>query len=222
MLDESESSFVQIGDENIHRVGMVMDKVFGAKNRMATISYATTGGSSANTLPEVADYLIWYAKDKKLTKYRQLYEPLTRTDVIEFFSWHVMVELPDGECRKPTPEEYFDPDRHLPKGSRIYRRMPLDSQGISTTGRTIIEKFEDRSDVGFAVVLLTPDDPGAIADRPDDLRPRARQNVILELGFFLGKLGRQRVCPLSKAIWKRLRTTTESSIPSLTMQVPGR
>lgn len=65
-------------------------------------------------------------------------------------------------------------------------------------GRTIIEKFEDSADdVGFAVVLLTPDDlaKSAKSDIPD---PRARQNVIFELGFFAGKLGRGRVCLLRK------------------------
>jgi len=65
-------------------------------------------------------------------------------------------------------------------------------------GRTIIEKFEDYADVGFAVVLLTPDDMGAAKDETDNLRPRARQNVVFELGFFVGKLGRQRVCALHK------------------------
>ncbi len=60
-------------------------------------------------------------------------------------------------------------------------------------GRTIIEKFEAHSDVGFAVVLLTADDMGTLASE-DHLRPRARQNVILELGYFIGKLGRARVC----------------------------
>lgn len=136
LLQETGSCFVQIGDENVHRVSLVMDDIFGAENRLATISYATTGGSSANTLPQVSDYLLWYAKDRKKAKYRQLYEPLTRREVVESFSWHVMVELPGGECRKPTPEERFDPDRYLPGGGRIYARMPLDSQGISTTGRS--------------------------------------------------------------------------------------
>ncbi len=63
-------------------------------------------------------------------------------------------------------------------------------------GRTIIEKFEDYSNVGFAVVLLTGDDVGAPVSRKSDLKSRARQNVILELGFFLGKLGREHVCAL--------------------------
>lgn len=64
-------------------------------------------------------------------------------------------------------------------------------------GRTIIEKFLEYSDVGFAVVLLTGDDRGGVADASyEDQKPRARQNVVLELGFFLGKLGRDRVCVL--------------------------
>jgi predicted nucleotide-binding protein len=63
-------------------------------------------------------------------------------------------------------------------------------------GRTIIEKFEGHSDVGFAVVLLTPDDVGELASSTGEHPPRARQNVILELGYFLGKLGRARVCVL--------------------------
>jgi predicted nucleotide-binding protein len=64
--------------------------------------------------------------------------------------------------------------------------------------RTVIEKFEDYSDVGFAVVLLTPDDVGAANEEVDNLKPRARQNVLFELGFFIGKLDRKRVCALHK------------------------
>jgi predicted nucleotide-binding protein len=63
--------------------------------------------------------------------------------------------------------------------------------------RTIIEKFEAHSDVGFAVVLMTADDRGSPSQaRPDTYKPRARQNVLLEMGFFLGRLGRGRVCVL--------------------------
>lgn len=64
-------------------------------------------------------------------------------------------------------------------------------------GRTIIEKLEAYSDVGFAIVLFTPDDVGrAVGD--EDLNPRARQNVVLELGYFIGKLGRGRVAAIRK------------------------
>lgn len=65
-------------------------------------------------------------------------------------------------------------------------------------GRTIIEKFEEYSDVGYAVVLLTPDDKGSPKDEPNCIKLRARQNVIFELGFFIGKLGRDKVCALYK------------------------
>jgi len=65
-------------------------------------------------------------------------------------------------------------------------------------GRTVIEKLEHHGDVGFAVVLLTPDDVGAAASASADLRPRARQNVVLELGYFAGRLGRAKVCALHK------------------------
>lgn len=64
-------------------------------------------------------------------------------------------------------------------------------------GRTIIEKFTGYSDVGFAVVLLSPDDIGYSKDEPPaNARPRARQNVILELGYFVGRLGRENVLAL--------------------------
>ena len=66
-------------------------------------------------------------------------------------------------------------------------------------GRTIIEKFEKYSDVSFAVVLLTADDKGcSVRDEAAGLNLRARQNVVFELGFFIGKLGRERVCALHK------------------------
>jgi len=62
-------------------------------------------------------------------------------------------------------------------------------------GRTIIEKFEDYADVGFAVVLLTGDDIGG-STKGIEQKPRARQNVIFEMGYFIGRLGRDRVCAL--------------------------
>jgi predicted nucleotide-binding protein len=68
-------------------------------------------------------------------------------------------------------------------------------------GRTIIEKFEAFADVSFAIVLLTPDDVGATQAASNELSARARQNVVFELGYFVGKLGRSRVCALfSKSV----------------------
>jgi predicted nucleotide-binding protein len=65
-------------------------------------------------------------------------------------------------------------------------------------GRTIIEKFEQYSEVDFAIVLLSPDDIGYPKGKEEEAKSRARQNVIFELGFFIGKLGRNKVCALYK------------------------
>lgn len=66
----------------------------------------------------------------------------------------------------------------------------------ANSGRTVIEKFSDYADVSFAVVLLTADDEGRARSSGNEFSLRARQNVILELGYFLGKLGRSKVCAL--------------------------
>ena len=66
-------------------------------------------------------------------------------------------------------------------------------------GQTIPEKFEEHAgEAGFAIILLTPDDVGGSQDEANNLKPRARQNVVLELGYFWGRLGRGRVCVLHK------------------------
>lgn len=67
------------------------------------------------------------------------------------------------------------------------------------TGKTIIEKIEDFSNVCFGIVLYTPCDKGGVNTSEDDsLKPRARQNVVFEHGYLMGKLGRERVCALIK------------------------
>ena len=65
-------------------------------------------------------------------------------------------------------------------------------------GQTIIEKFEKYSDVGYAIALITPDDTGSSVKEPANVRQRARQNVIFEFGYFIGKLGRNRAVGLVK------------------------
>ena len=66
----------------------------------------------------------------------------------------------------------------------------------ASSGKTIIEKIEEHANVGFAIVLYTPCDIGGLAGK--SLKPRARQNVVFEHGYFIGKLGRQNVCALVK------------------------
>ncbi|MEZ4731619.1 MAG: site-specific DNA-methyltransferase [Caldilineaceae bacterium] len=74
LLTDSGSIFVQIGDENVHRVRALMDEVFGEENFVALIAYAKTTGFSGNYLSSVSDYLIWHAKSISTLKYRSLYE----------------------------------------------------------------------------------------------------------------------------------------------------
>lgn len=80
--------------------------------------------------------------------------------------------------------------------------QPIILQHLAAAGDTIVEKLEkylgDHANVGFACVLLTPDDEGHIAGRPDEKKYRARQNVLLELGMVLARLGRRRVAILTK------------------------
>lgn len=66
-------------------------------------------------------------------------------------------------------------------------------------GKTIIEKFEEHSDVGFAIILYTPCDFGGKNDESSEKRPRARQNVVFEHGYFIGKLGRNRAIALHRS-----------------------
>ena len=74
LLTESGSVFVQIGDENVHRVRALMDEVFGESNFVALIAYAKTTGFSGTHLSQVCDYLIWHSKALSNLKYRSLFD----------------------------------------------------------------------------------------------------------------------------------------------------
>ena len=85
--------------------------------------------------------------------------------------------------------------------ARFLERLELEPvilQEQPNEGRTTIEKFEKNADVEYAVILLTPDDVGYVKGKKNEARSRARQNVILELGYFIGRLSRKRVCGLRK------------------------
>lgn len=85
---------------------------------------------------------------------------------------------------------------------RVIEQLGLEAVTLDekpNQGRTVIEKFEEEAtEVGFAVVLLTPDDEGRLKGEENEFNPRARQNVIFELGYFAKSLGRKRVCALRK------------------------
>ncbi|MBF0417810.1 MAG: site-specific DNA-methyltransferase, partial [Magnetococcales bacterium] len=74
LLADSGSIFVQIGDENVHRVRAVMDEVFGDENYVSTINFATTGGLPSTHLSRIGDFIVLYAKNKDFLKWRKLKE----------------------------------------------------------------------------------------------------------------------------------------------------
>ncbi len=74
LLTESGSIFVQIGDENVHRVRAVMDEVFGEGNLVSQIAFRTTTGRAGEFLSSASNYLIWFAKNRERCKYRTPYQ----------------------------------------------------------------------------------------------------------------------------------------------------
>lgn len=129
LMAETASIFVQISDDNVHRVMMLLDEVFGAANRCSIISFAKTSGQESNSLATVCDYLLWYAKDRQLTKYRQLYRSLGK-DVSD--SSYNCVELPDGTWRRLSTAELAG-ETPMPAGKR-FRTSNIMSQGETESG----------------------------------------------------------------------------------------
>ena len=75
LLSESGSIFIQISDENLHRVRALMDEVFGETNFCSLIAFETTTGQTSAYLAQNNDFLLWYGKDASRTKFRQLTRP---------------------------------------------------------------------------------------------------------------------------------------------------
>ncbi len=129
LLAESGSVFVQIGDENVHRVRALMDEVFGDANFVGEIILKTTSGAGSPsvgtlTLASVHDHVLWYAKTKEQVKYRQLY--FDKTDM-QTASLYKRVLFQDGNDRLATAEELSDPSV-LPRDLSLFRPDNLTSQ----------------------------------------------------------------------------------------------
>src|SRR3989344_2719536 len=127
LLHESGSIFVQISDENIHHVRELLDEIFGAQNFFSMITFRTTSGLGSKGLTGIANYLLWYAKDKEKIKYRQLFIDKGISDGA--FSY---VHLLDGTKRSLTAEERKNLTI-LPKGSRVFSSADLVSSGLTTS-----------------------------------------------------------------------------------------
>jgi adenine-specific DNA-methyltransferase len=127
LLTETGSVFVQIGDENVHLVRSVMDEVFGSENFCSQITCSKTTGTTGRLLPGTADYVLWFARDIEHVKYTQLFKEKAYGG--EGASMYTLVEMPNGERRRLTPQESGDLSL-LPKGARICRLADLTSPRV--------------------------------------------------------------------------------------------
>ena len=130
LLTESGSVFVQIGDENVHRVRAVMDEVFGQENACSIIPFVTTSSQTSELLSSTFDFLLWYAKNRAMVKFRQLYK--SKAVGAEGGTKYNSIELPSGEqiTRKILTER-----GRVPVGIRYFRPSPLVSQSGGETSK---------------------------------------------------------------------------------------
>ena len=132
LLTESGSIFVQIGDENVHRIRAIMDEVFGESNFVTQIHFRKTGALSSGTLDEVGDYILWYARNKEALKFRALYEDKAVSK--SGLSNYQNLQLPSLERRLLTKEERDVPSS-IPDGARQFGLHALNSQSGGDKGR---------------------------------------------------------------------------------------
>jgi adenine-specific DNA-methyltransferase len=132
LLADSGSIFVQISDENLHRVRAVMDEVFGADNLCAVIPFLKTSGSPSKLLASVCDYLLWYAKDKGNVKYRHISTEYSKEELLSF-TWG---ESDSGATRRLSEEER---ESTTTLKEKRFRTDNLTSQGKSETTHFPVE-----------------------------------------------------------------------------------
>ncbi len=132
LLSESGSIFVQIGDENVHRVRVLLDEVFGEKNFVAEINFQTAPYATSNYLASVVDTILWYSKSGS-PKYRGLFKPKSE---IKSLGLYRQALSEDGETRSIlTPEETaLGP---TDTSFRQYRLVSLISQGSASSPQIV-------------------------------------------------------------------------------------
>ena len=131
LLTDSGSIFVQIGDENVHRVRAILDEVFGENNFVSLIPFRTkTRSLGGQKIEGMLDYICCYAKSVEKQKFRTLFE---QKDVQGDSNWK-WVELDGFERRRMTKKEQ---DNHsiLPAGSRVFRTVDLRPAGRNESAR---------------------------------------------------------------------------------------
>lgn len=124
LLTESGSIFVQIGDENVHRVRALMDEVFGEDNIVTTIAVRTTTGRGGKLLSEALNFVIWAARSKEKTKYRGLL--LDKSSGQSTAQVYTLLRYPDGSLRRMTAAERAG-EHTLPHGVQVVQSGDITS-----------------------------------------------------------------------------------------------
>ena len=127
LLTDSGSIFVQISDENLHRVRCLLDEVFGAKNFVSQVAVKKTTGSTADFIPGSCDYVLWYGRNKEVTRFRAIFDEKKPGD--EGATGYSRVELPTGERRMLREAEASDATL-LPEHSIIFAGDNITSQSM--------------------------------------------------------------------------------------------
>ncbi|HQE11950.1 MAG TPA: site-specific DNA-methyltransferase, partial [Flavipsychrobacter sp.] len=123
LLHESGSVFVQISDENVHRVRAILDEVFGSENFISEIIVIKSGALGSKLLPRRNDFILWYAKDISKLKYRALFSETTYSDKSDQYS---LIEE-NGKIRTATKEEKSM--AKLPSNLKAFRYVILTKPG---------------------------------------------------------------------------------------------
>lgn len=124
LLTESGSIFVQINDENLHLVRCLLDEVFGRENFVAVISFVKTSGQTTSLLASISDYLIWYSKNKNLTKFRQIFWGKELGTGIDAYQY---AEFYPHFCRRIIQRDKTELKLNL------FRQSSVTSQGFNPT-----------------------------------------------------------------------------------------
>ena len=138
LLAESGSIFVQIGDENVHRVRAVLDEVFGDRNFVADLIVQTTTSASSRFIDNINDHVLWYARDASRAKYRPLFSNKEDSASSDQLYRHVITN--DGIHHRNASPHHFSNDT----APKVFRIDQLTSQTQATTTRYAVD-FEGKS-----------------------------------------------------------------------------
>lgn len=128
LLSESGSIFVQIGDENLHRIRALLDEVFGAENFFSLITLRKLSPLGTGGMANITDYIVWYAKKKDSIKFRPIFE--TKKKGLD--SRYTYAEYPNGERKTLTKDESMRVD-NLPRDWKLFTPSSMLSSGYTPT-----------------------------------------------------------------------------------------